>query len=145
MLLRAYRDGSVPLDRDGWFATGDLGIWRPDGRLHVEGRRGDLIITGGENVWPETVEAALREHPGVVDVAVAGVSDAEWGQRVVAWIVPADPNDPPSLATLRAVVRERLPAFMAPKERVLVDVVPRTAIGKIVRSTLASGHAGSSG
>ncbi len=145
MLLRCYRDGTVPLDCDGWFATGDLGVWMGDGRLHVEGRRGDLIITGGENVWPETVEAVLRDHPGVADVAVGGVADVEWGQRVVAWIVPADPVDPPSVADLRAAVRERLPAFMAPKERLLVDAVPRTALGKIMRSALASGHAGSSG
>lgn len=144
MLLRCYRDGTDPTDADGWFATGDLGAWLADGRLHVAGRRGDLIITGGENVWPETVEDALRRHPGVRDVAVAGVSDAEWGQRVVAWVVPADPTDPPSLADLRAVVSERHPAFMAPKERVVIDEVPRTALGKVVRSALASGHAPSS-
>ncbi len=144
MLLRCYRDGTDPVDADGWFPTGDLGAWLPDGRLHVAGRRGDLIITGGENVWPETVEDALRRHPGVRDVAVAGVADAEWGQRVVAWIVPADPADPPSLADLRAVVSERHPTFVAPKDLVLVDEVPRTALGKVVRSALASGHAPSS-
>ena len=65
MLLRCYRDGTVPIDADGWFPTGDLGRWLDDGRLHVEGRRGDLIITGGENVWPEAVEAALIDHPDV--------------------------------------------------------------------------------
>ena len=144
MLMRAYRDGTTPSDDHGWLATGDLGAWRADGRLHVAGRKGDLIISGGENVWPETVEAALRDLPGVADVAVAGVADPEWGQRVVAWIVPADPTDPPSLVDLRAGVGDRLPAFMAPKERVLVDVVPRTALGKVMRSELTSGHAASS-
>jgi O-succinylbenzoic acid--CoA ligase len=144
MLLRCYRDGTDPIDADGWFATGDLGVWLADGRLHVSGRRGDLIITGGENVWPETVEDTLRHHPGVRDVAVAGVVDAEWGQRVVAWIVPADPTAPPSLADVRAVVSEHHPTFMAPKELVLIDEVPRTALGKVVRSALASGHAPSS-
>jgi o-succinylbenzoate---CoA ligase len=64
MLLRCYRDGTVPVDPDGWLPTGDLGRWLPDGRLHVDGRRGDLIITGGENVWPEAVEAALSRSPG---------------------------------------------------------------------------------
>ncbi len=144
MLLRCYRDGTDPIDPDGWFATGDLGAWLDDGRLHVAGRRGDLIITGGENVWPETVEDALRRHPGVRDVAVAGVADDEWGQRVVAWIVPTDPTAPPSLADLRDVVSERHPTFVAPKELVLVDAIPRTALGKVVRSALAPGHAPSS-
>ena len=59
MLMRCYRDGSRPFDADGWLPTGDLGRWLDDGRLHVDGRRGDLIITGGENVWPEAVEAIL--------------------------------------------------------------------------------------
>ena len=77
-------------------------------------------------------------------MAVAGVADAEWGQRVVAWIVPADPAAPPSLADLRAVVSERHPTYVAPKELVLVDEIPRTALGKVVRSALASGHATSS-
>lgn len=145
MLTRAYRDGTVPLDDHGWLATGDLGEWRSDGRLHVAGRRGDLIITGGENVWPETVEAALREAAGVADAAVAGVPDPEWGQRVVAWIVPADAADPPSLSRLRAAVAERLPTFMAPKEIVVIDVVPRTALGKVVRARLTSGRERSEG
>ena len=64
MLLRAYRDGTDAL-ADGWLATGDVGRWLDDGRLHVDGRRGDLIITGGENVWPEPVEAVLRARPDV--------------------------------------------------------------------------------
>lgn len=140
MLLRAYRDGRRPLDADGWLATGDLGRLLDDGRLHVEGRRSDLIITGGENVWPEAVEAVLRTHPGVADVAVAGVDDPEWGQRVVAWIVPSDRRSPPTLADLRAHVTATEPSFLAPKQVVLVDAVPRTALGKVVRTALASGH-----
>jgi O-succinylbenzoic acid--CoA ligase len=134
MLLRCYRDGSTPLDHDGWLHTGDLGRWLPDGRLHVDGRRGDLIITGGENVWPDAVEAVLATHATVREVAVAGVSDPEWGQRVVAWVVPGDA--PPTLASLRAHVAERLPAFCAPKELHLVEVLPRTALGKVQRHLL---------
>ena len=79
MLLRCYRDGTTPFDDDGWFATGDLGEWRPDGTLHVAGRRGDLIITGGENVWPEAVEAALADHPGVAEVMVRGIDGSGMG------------------------------------------------------------------
>ncbi len=136
MLLRCYRDGTTPLDRDGWLHTGDLGRWLPDGRLHVDGRRGDLIITGGENVWPETVEAAVQHRRDVAEVAVAGVADDEWGQRVVAWVVPADPTAPPTLADVRATVTEHLPAFCAPKQLHLVLSLPRTALGKVQRHVL---------
>jgi O-succinylbenzoic acid--CoA ligase len=132
MLLRCYRDGTSPIDADGWFATGDLGVWLPDGLLHVAGRRGDLIITGGENVWPEAVEAALAEHPDVADVLVRGVDDPEWGQLVEAVIVPA--GDPPTLEALRAHVKHRHPAFMAPKRLTVVESLPRTSLGKLRRT-----------
>jgi o-succinylbenzoate---CoA ligase len=128
MLLRCYRDGVSPVDGDGWLATGDLGTWLPGGRLHVHGRRGDLIITGGENVWPEAVEAALADHPGVAEVLVRGVDDPEWGQLVEAVVVPD--GDPPSLDSLRDHVKQHHPAFMAPKRLTLVDALPRTALGK---------------
>jgi O-succinylbenzoic acid--CoA ligase len=141
MLLRCYRDGSTPLDHDGWLHTGDLGRWLPDGRLHVEGRRGDLIITGGENVWPETIEAVLRKHPDVADVAVAGAVDDEWGQRVVAWVIPTA-GASPTLPTLRTFVAEHLPAFFAPKELRLVDSLPRTALGKVRRHLLQGSREG---
>ena len=99
MLLRGYRDGTRPFDADGWLPTGDLGRWLDDGRLHVDGRRGDLIITGGENVWPEAVEAILSAHPAVAEAMVRGVADDEWGQVVEAVIVPvrrgADPGRDP--------------------------------------------------
>ncbi len=136
MLLRAYRDGTDPKDADGWFPTGDLGSWRDDGRLHVAGRRAELIITGGENVCPEAVEAALREHPAIADVAVTGRSDPEWGERVVAFVVPADAAEPPTLAALRDHVKANLPAWCAPRQLVLVEQLPRTALGKVRRSDL---------
>ena len=134
MLLRCYRDGSDPFV-DGWFPTGDLGRWLDDGRLHVDGRADDLIITGGENVWPEPVEAALRHHPDVADVAVTGVPDDEWGQVVVAVVVPSA-GTAPTLDAIRATVKERLPAYCAPRRLVLTDSIPRTAIGKIRRGDL---------
>ena len=136
MLLRAYRDGTVPLV-DGWLDTGDLGRLDTEGRLVVDGRRGDLIVTGGENVWPDPVEDVLRTHPSVADVGVAGTPDPEWGHVVTAFVVPA--GAPPSLDDLRAHVREVLPAFAAPRRLVLVDEVPRTALGKVVRHRLAGG------
>ncbi len=136
MLLRSYRDGSDPKDTDGWLPTGDLGRWLEDGRLHVEGRRGDMIITGGENVWPEAVEAILRTHPGVSDVAVRGRLDTEWGQIVEALIQPG--SVAPTLDELRNHVKSQAPAFMAPKQLTLVEKVPRTALGKPMRQAQPS-------
>ena len=132
MLLRCYRDGTSPVDADGWLATGDLGRWREDGRLHVDGRRGDMIVTGGENVWPETVEAALADHPAVAEVMVRGVDDPEWGQLVEAVVVPA--GDAPTLEVLRDHVKAHHPAFMAPKRLVLASTLPRTTLGKLRRT-----------
>jgi O-succinylbenzoic acid--CoA ligase len=137
MLLRSYRDGTDPKDTAGWLPTGDLGTW--DGhRLVVHGRRGDMIITGGENVWPDAVERALAHAPGVADLAVAGRPDPEWGQRVVAFVVPADRSTPPTLEDLRARVKESLPAYCAPRQLVLVDALPRTNLGKVRRSALGA-------
>jgi O-succinylbenzoic acid--CoA ligase len=135
-LLRAYRDGTDPRTADGWLPTGDLGRLDADGTLRVFGRRGDLVVTGGENVWPEAVEAALRTHPAIADVAVGGRPDPEWGARVVAYVVPADRADPPVLDVLRLHVKATLPAFAAPRELVLVRSLPRTALGKLRRSSL---------
>jgi O-succinylbenzoic acid--CoA ligase len=131
MLFRGYRDGALPFV-DGWFATGDAGYFGSDGQLVVEGRLGELIITGGENVWPEAVEAVLADHPAVRDVAVAGRPDPEWGEVVVAYVVAEE--RPPSLDELRDHVKATLPAFNAPRALVVVDEVPRTALGKIVRT-----------
>ena len=139
MLMRCYRDGSSPIDADGWLHTDDLGTLGPDGHLQVQGRRGDMIVTGGENVWPDAVERVIADLPGVAEVAVAGVPDPEWGQRVVAWVVPTG-TAAPSLADLRAAVGQRLAAFMAPKELHLVEALPRTAIGKVSRTTLVHHH-----
>src|SRR5918995_3467206 len=102
MLLRAYRDDSDPKDADGWFPTGDGGAWDEVGpRLQVFGRLGELIVTGGENVWPVAVERALAGHPGVREVAVVGRPDPEWGQRVAALVVPPDQAAPPPPDRLR--------------------------------------------
>lgn len=131
MLLRAYRDGTDPKDAGGWLPTGDAGRVI-DGRVEVEGRIGDVIVTGGEKVWPEPVERVLRRVPGVDDVAVAGVPDPEWGERVVAYVV----GRPPPLGALRDAVKAELPAWCAPKEVVVVDALPRTALGKVRRGAL---------
>jgi len=135
MLLRAYRDGTDPKDAEGWFRTGDLGSIDADGRLVVHGRKDDLIVTGGENIWPEAVEDVIVRHPGVAECAVAGAADPEWGTRVVAFVVPAD-GPVVTLEALRGLVRDELGPVAAPKELVLVDHLPRTAIGKVRRGEL---------
>jgi O-succinylbenzoic acid--CoA ligase len=141
MLARAYRNGERLTDAEGWLPTGDAGEMAPDGRLVVRGRLSELIITGGENVWPTAIEAILAGSPGVAEVAVAGRPDPEWGQRVVAWVVAVPGAAPPTLADLRARVRAELAAYAAPRALVLVDALPRTAIGKIRRDDLAGGLA----
>lgn len=136
-LLRTYRNGVDPVDADGWYRTGDLGsVSADEQRLTVHGRADDMIITGGEKVWPDVVESVLRADHRVRDAAVLGVADPEWGQRVVAVVVPEDPATPPPLDALRDLVRTQLPAAAAPKDLRVVDELPRTSLGKIRRSAL---------
>lgn len=138
MLLRAYRDGSDPRDPAGWFATGDGGEWdAAAGRLRVLGRLGDVIVTGGEKVWPAAVERVVAARCDVAEVAVVGWPDAEWGHRVVAVVVPRDRDRPPSLDGLRAAVKAELPAYAAPRELRVVAALPRTGPGKVARARLA--------
>jgi O-succinylbenzoic acid--CoA ligase len=115
---------------DGWFRTGDLGVLDAGGRLRVRGRADDVINTGGHKVVPGEVAAALQACPGVRDAAVVGQPDPEWGERVVAVVVPADPGDPPALELLRRHVRERLPRYAIPSRVVIVDAVPMLPSGK---------------
>lgn len=133
MLMRGYRDGTSPIDSEGWFRTGDIGRLSADGLLTVDGREGDLIITGGENVWPEVVEGAISTFPGVRDVCVAGIPDPEWGHAVCAWVVT---DDAPTLDTVRQHVKESLPAYCAPRQMFVVPEIPRTALGKPRRNYL---------
>ena len=135
MLLRAYRDGTDPR-RGGWLPTGDAGGLGDDGRLLVHGRLGDLVVSGGENVWPEQVEAVLRRHDNVAEVGVGGVADPEWGERVAAYVVPARPGSAPSLEELRELALDALGPWAAPRELVVVAALPRTAIGKLRRQDL---------
>jgi o-succinylbenzoate---CoA ligase len=137
MLLRCYRDGTDPRDVEGWFPTGDAGAWdETEGRLRVFGRVDDVIVSGGENVWPVAVERALATHARVREVAVVGRPDPEWGQRVTALVVPVDRAHPPTLDELRGVAKRDLPAYCAPRELVLVRELPRTGLGKLVRRAL---------
>lgn len=135
MVATSYRDGTPVVDRHGWLRTGDLGRLE-DGVLRVFGRRGDMIVTGGENVFPDPVEQRLRAHAGVADAAVVGLPDPEWGHRVVAVIEVAAGALDPTLDELRDWVRAELPAWNAPKEVVVWPALPRTALGKVRRRTV---------
>ena len=121
---------------DGWLRTHDVGEIGDDGRLQVTGRADDAIRSGAETAWPQEVEAVLRTHPKVGDVAVAGRPDPEWGAHVAAWVVPVDPGRPPTLEELREHCRADLARFKAPRELHLVKALPRTAGGKLRRAAL---------
>ena len=129
-LCRGYwgRDAFGP---DDWFPTGDLVSVADDGYVTVRGRRTELIITGGHNVYPAEVEGVLARHPGVVEVAVVGLPSAEWGETVVAFVV-GDPD----LGSLRELAAAELAPFKCPRQVRLVEALPRNALGKVVRGEL---------
>jgi O-succinylbenzoic acid--CoA ligase len=133
-LLRCYRDGRDPRVGDGWLPTGDAGRIDENGRLVVAGRLAEVIVTGGEKVWPGPVEAVLATHPKVAEALIVGRPDAEWGQQVVALVVPTDPGAPPSLDELRDHVRATEAPWAAPRVLELVDRLPRTPSGKLARA-----------
>jgi len=134
MLMRAYRDDQTLSLEDGWYATGDIGEINENGKLSVHGRQTDLIITGGENVWPSVVENSLASHPIVNQVVVRGTPDTTWGQRVVAYVVlndSAQTSEEKLLSDLREHVKHTLPAFCAPQQIIVVAEILRTSLGKV--------------
>ena len=132
ILVRGSMVAPGAISADGWLHTGDLGTFE-DGRLRVEGRSKDLIVTGGENVAPVAVEHALAGHPAVAEVAVAGVEDPEWGEAVTAFVVlGAEVSDD----ELLAFARERLRPQEVPKRLVRMQKLPRTRNGKLLRELL---------
>ncbi|MEE3751583.1 class I adenylate-forming enzyme family protein [Mycobacterium intracellulare] len=123
--------GSV-LDENGWFPTKDIAMLDDEGYLFIGGRSDDTIIRGGENIAPAELEEVLVEHPHVRDVAVVGVEDPQWGQAIVAVVVPA-PGVDPDPAELREFVRKSLRGSRTPDEVVFRDELPTTATGKVLR------------
>jgi O-succinylbenzoic acid--CoA ligase len=141
MLMRAYCDGQTISMEDGWYATGDIGEILDDGKLIVHGRRSDMIITGGENVWPSVIEKSLSSHVAVNQVVVRGTQDATWGQRVVAYVVLNDSthiSNEKLLSDLREHVKQSLPAFCAPQQVIVLSQIPRTSLGKVDVQALLS-------
>ncbi len=120
---------------DGWLRTGDMGMREADGYFSLKGRAKDLIITGGLNVYPPEVELALMRHPAVAACAVIGCPDKEWGEQVVAVIIPQH-GARVDEAAICAFCREHLAAYKAPRRVILVDDFPRNALGKIQKAKL---------
>ncbi|MCE2470457.1 MAG: AMP-binding protein [Anaerolineae bacterium] len=120
---------------DGWLRTGDMGLREPDGYYTLKGRAKDLIITGGLNVYPPEVELVLMEHPAVAACAVIGCPDDEWGEQVVAAIIPRD-GAAANEADICAFCREGLAAYKVPRRVVFVEELPANALGKIQKAKL---------
>jgi O-succinylbenzoic acid--CoA ligase len=136
-LMRGYRldpeATAAALEPGGWLRTGDGGAVDADGTVHVWGRLADVIVSGGEKIWPAEVEAALAGHDDVAAVMVSAAPDREWGQRVVARVVPRRRDSPPSLEVLRAHAAATIARHKLPRELILVDHLDRTPLGKIRR------------
>jgi o-succinylbenzoate---CoA ligase len=135
ILIRGPMVAPGSLGEDGWLHTGDLGRLDHEGLLHVEGRRKEMIVTGGENVAPLEVEQALLSHPDVADAGVAARPDPEWGEAIVAYVVVRAPVRPQAL---RGWCGKRLEGFKVPKQVVVVEELPRSATGKLLRDRLPS-------
>lgn len=119
---------------DGWFRTGDMASFDADGYVTLHGRRLDLIISGGFNVYPAEVEDVLLSHPSVAEVAVVGTPSEEWGEAVTAWVVPAD--GAVDTDVLCRYAAERLAPYKQPRAVRIVDALPRNALGKVLRHEL---------
>ena len=124
--------------RDGWLHTGDVGVLDDELGLQVLDRREDLVVTGGENVYPAEVESVLLGHPSVLDAGVAGLPDPDLGKRIAAWIVLV-PGGEPDPDTWRSHCRRYLAGYKVPREFRCVEALPRNATGKLLRRRLADG------
>jgi fatty-acyl-CoA synthase len=147
LVMRGYHDAPAAtaeaIDPDGWYHTGDLGSMDADGYLRIEGRVKDMIIRGGENIYPREIEDVLFAHPAVAEVAVVGVPDERWGEVVVAYVRVAPGETEPTGDDLRAYCRERLAPYKTPLHWVFVEEFPLTPSGKIQKFRLREGFASS--
>nr|WP_228046410.1 AMP-binding protein [Saccharopolyspora sp. HNM0983] len=131
MLFEGYTNGQSRERLDGMMATGDLGRFDKSGRLYVVGREDDMIVSGGENVYPKETEDAIGKMSGVTEVAVIGVDDADFGQRLAAYVV-LEPDTELSADQLRESLRDELPKYALPRDVVFLAALPRNATGKVV-------------
>ncbi|HEX6945188.1 MAG TPA: AMP-binding protein, partial [Casimicrobiaceae bacterium] len=134
MLMAGYWNGPA-LAAGAWFDTGDLGVLDAEGALHVQARRGDLIVTGGENVYPAEVERVLEDCPGIAAAAVFGLPDETWGETVATALVAERPT---ADGELRTWITTRLAPHKRPRQVCFVARLPHTSAGKLDRGALAS-------
>jgi fatty-acyl-CoA synthase len=137
MLFGGYTGGGHKEVLDGLMSTGDVGRMDAAGRLFVEGRDDEMIVSGGENVFPKEIEDCLLRHDAVADAAAVGIEDEEFGKRLRAFVVAADGSDVDE-ATLKDWVKDNLARFKVPREIVFLDELPRNATGKILKRELAA-------
>ena len=123
------------IDDDGWFRSGDAGYLDDDGYLYIHDRVKDMIVSGGENVYPAEVENVLMKHPGIADVAVIGVPHEKWGETAKAIVVRA-PGTEATPEEIIAFSREQLAKFKCPTSVDFVDVLPRNPSGKVLKKDL---------
>jgi fatty-acyl-CoA synthase len=135
--FEGYTGGQHKEIIDGLMSTGDVGHFDPDGRLYIDGRDDEMIVSGGENVFPREVEELLITHPEVADVAVIGVEDQEFGQRLKAFVVTAD-SGPVTEDDLKAFVKDNLARYKVPREVEFVEEIPRNPTGKILKRVLVA-------
>jgi acyl-coenzyme A synthetase/AMP-(fatty) acid ligase len=138
MLFEGYTGGGSKDVIDGLMATGDVGRFDESGRLYVEGRDDEMIVSGGENVYPAEVEDCLVRHPHVVEAAAIGVDDEQFGQRLRAYVVLRDP-DAASADDLREHVKRNLARYKVPRDVEFLDQLPRNSTGKVVKRDLDAG------
>jgi fatty-acyl-CoA synthase len=131
---------AAALDPDGWFHTGDLARRDAEGFFYIAGRKKDMIISGGVNVYPAEIEGELLLHPQARDAAVVGVPHPTWGEVGVAFVVPGDP--PPTAGDLAAFLEGRLARYKVPRDFVFLDALPRTPYGKVVKGELRDRYLG---
>jgi fatty-acyl-CoA synthase len=139
MAMEGYTGGGGKEMIDGLYSSGDVGHFDPDGRLFIDGRDDEMIVSGGENVFPREVEDLLADHEAVEEVAVIGVEDEEFGQRLKAFVVCRDGAEV-SEADLAAHVKKNLAAYKTPREVEFLDELPRNATGKILKKDLRARH-----
>jgi acyl-CoA synthetase (AMP-forming)/AMP-acid ligase II len=120
---------------DGWFHSGDVGRWDEDGYLYIVDRKKDMILTGGENVYPREVEEVLYRHPAVIEAAVVGAPDPKWGEKVVA-VIAARPGHEVSGADLVAFCRQEIAGYKRPRHVAFIDALPKNASGKVLKREL---------
>ncbi len=138
MLVAGYHNDSAATEQsmnDGFFSVGDLARADVSGHYFIEGRKRDMVISGGVNVYPAEVEGALEQHPDVAECAVVGVPDREWGERVRAFVVKRAGSSLDE-GELKAFVRERLAGAKVPRDYVFVDALPRNPTGKVLKREL---------